>query len=168
MNAAGKSVWELLWDYDPNGLVVVNRRGKIQLANPAFCAMFKTNLMELLQRDAGEIMDDAADFSEVWGSPDQIVRKEKHYSAMGLYVQKVMFAIRDQQIVACILVDMTRDWKQRQELLRLKELTLRNVDLVVDKQMKVAQEIAGLLGETTAQTKVNMLQLAEMLRKEDL
>ena len=79
-----------------------------------------------------------------------------------------MFAIRNQGIIACIMVDMTHDWKQKQQLLQLKEETLRNVDLVVDKQMKAAHEIAGLLGETTAQTKVNLLRLSEMLRKEEL
>lgn len=165
MSTSGKSVWELLWDYDPNGLVVVNRELKIQLANPAFCEMFKTSLIELIQRNAADLMDDAADFTAAW-EQDQIIRREKHYAALDLYVRKVMFPMRNQGIVACIMVDMTRDWKQRQELLRLKAETLQKVDMVVEKQMKTAQEIASLLGETTAATKVQMLKLQEMLRRE--
>jgi hypothetical protein len=168
VNTSGKSVWELLWDHDPNGLVVVDRQLKIQLANPAFCCMLRTNLMDLLQKDARTILDDADDLSSVWANADQILQKEHHYARYDLYVRKVMFAIRNQGIIACIIVDMTHEWKQKQELLRLKEQMLANVDLMVDKQMKTAQEIAGLLGETTAQAKVNMLKLAEMLKKEDL
>jgi uncharacterized Fe-S cluster-containing protein len=40
---------------------------------------------------------------------------------------------------------------------------MQEVRQVVDKQMRVAQEIAGLLGETTAETKVSLLHLLEML-----
>ena len=167
MQSSGKSVWELLWDYDPNGLVVVDRELKIQIANAAFCEMFHTDLMHLIKQDVGLVLDDPGDFHGVWNQ-DQIVRKEKHYAKYDLYVRKVMFAIPNQRIAACIMVDMTHDWKQKQEMLQLKEETLRNVDLVVDNQMKVAQEIASLLGETTAQTKVTLLRLSDMLKKEEL
>lgn len=167
MQSSGKSVWELLWDYDPNGLVVVDRELKIQIANAAFCEMFQTDLMHLIKQDVGLVLDDPGDFHGVWNQ-DQIVRKEKHYAKYDLYVRKVMFAIPNQRIAACIMVDMTHDWKQKQEMLQLKEETLRNVDLVVDNQMKVAQEIASLLGETTAQTKVTLLRLSDMLKKEEL
>jgi hypothetical protein len=129
--------------------------------------MFKADLMSLIKKDVGAILDDPQDFRTVWET-DQAIRKEKHYPQYDLYVRKVMFAIRNQGILACIMVDITHDWKQKQQLLQLKEETLRNVDLVVDKQMKVAQEIASLLGETTAQAKVNLLRLSEMLKKEEL
>ena len=40
---------------------------------------------------------------------------------------------------------------------------------VIDKQMMVAQEIAGLLGETTAETKMTLTKLRDsMLSEEDL
>ena len=39
---------------------------------------------------------------------------------------------------------------------------------VIDKQMMIAQEIAGLLGETTAETKVTLTKLRDsMLAQED-
>ena len=38
---------------------------------------------------------------------------------------------------------------------------------VIDKQMTAAQEIAGLLGETTAETKVTMMKLRDSLLEED-
>jgi PAS domain-containing protein len=162
-----KTVWELLWDYDPNGLVVVDGELKVKIANPAFCQMFKTTLGGLVGQDVSSVLDDAEDLRQAWGG-DEPLRQEKHYARYDLYVRKVMFPIPDQRLIACIMVDMTHDWKQKQELLRLKEETLRQVDLVVDKQMHTAQEIASLLGETTAQTKVNLLRLSEMLRKEEL
>jgi hypothetical protein len=51
------------------------------------------------------------------------------------------------------MVDLSHEWHQRNEMLRIKRETLEQVNEVVNKQMHVAQEIAGLLGETTAETK---------------
>ena len=38
---------------------------------------------------------------------------------------------------------------------------------VIDRQMFVAQEIAGLLGETTAETKVTLNRLRDMISQDD-
>jgi len=165
MQSTDKTIWQILWDYDPNGLVVVDPELRVQLANDAFCEMFHTTLDRLRGENLCTLMDDAQELLEVWENDEVVRGREKHYARVDLHAKKVMFAIKDQGLIACILVDTTRDWKQQQELRRLKEETLRNVDQVVDKQMKTAQEIASLLGETTAQTKVQMLKLSEMLKK---
>ena len=63
------------------------------------------------------------------------------------------------------MVDPTHEQQQREELQRLKRETAKQINEVVDNQMKVAQEIAGLLGETTAETKVSMLRLLQMIEQ---
>ncbi|MEI6197836.1 MAG: hypothetical protein WCS42_26270, partial [Verrucomicrobiota bacterium] len=83
-----------------------------------------------------------------------------------LYVRTLIFPIPDEKIAAGIFVDLTTEWKQERELNRLKQEAVQEVRQVVDNQMRVAQEIAGLLGETTAETKVSLLRLLEMLGKE--
>jgi uncharacterized Fe-S cluster-containing protein len=45
--------------------------------------------------------------------------------------------------------------------------TLTTTDEVIKKQMRVAQEIASLLGETTAETKVALLKLKKTLTEEN-
>jgi PAS domain S-box-containing protein len=167
LSADSKTVWEVLWDYDPNGLVVFDRERTIQIVNPAFCEMFHTTRDQLIGAQVEAYLEDMDDVELAWDS-DQTIRRERHYARHDLYVKKVLFAVAPHHLMACIMVDITQEWKQKQELLRLKQETLRNVDLVVDKQMKVAQEIAGLLGETTAQTKVNLLRLSELLKKGEL
>ena len=52
------------------------------------------------------------------------------------------------------------------ELNELKENTLQVAEKVINKQMRVAQEIAGLLGETTAETKVALTKLQKIIRGE--
>ncbi len=163
-----KTIWELLWDYDPNGLVVVNSQMIIQTVNPAFCKMFRTSLDQLMGTDASAILGDTKDFEQVWETGEAMIGVEKEYPEHSLYLRKVIFPVREEDVVACIMVDMTREWKQRNEMTTLKRETLLKVHAVVDKQMAVAQKIAGLLGETTAETKVSLLKLLELVDKEQL
>jgi len=159
-----KSLWELLWDYDPNGLVVVDSESKIKVVNPAFCNLFQSTPEQLIDKSASDILGDMSDFQIVRETGEALVGIEKEYADYGLFLRKVIFPVKEEGMVACIMVDMTREWKQRNEMAALKRETLMKVHAMVDKQMAVAQKIAGLLGETTAETKVSLLKLL----KEDL
>ena len=59
--------------------------------------------------------------------------------------------------------DSEQDLKILDDLKKMKEAVR---DKVIDKQMTVAQEIAGLLGETTAETKVTLTKLRDSLLDE--
>ena len=166
MTHEGKTLWELLWEYDPNGLVVVDRWKTVTTVNPAFCRMFRLKPADILGKQVSLILDDTEDFDEVWSTKQTVYGREKEYSEFNLYVRKVIFPIEDQEIVACIMVDMTHEWQQRNEMQKIKRETIDKVGRVIDKQMKVAQEIAGLLGETTAETKVSLLQFMKMIEQE--
>ena len=159
-----KSLWELLWDYDPNGLVVVDSESKIKVVNPAFCNLFKSTPDDLLEKSATVLLGDMSDFEQVRETGEALVGIEKEYPDYDIFLRKVIFPVKEEGMVACIMVDMTREWKQRNEMAALKRETLMKVHAMVDKQMAVAQKIAGLLGETTAETKVSLLKLL----KEDL
>ncbi len=161
-----KSLWELLWDYDPNGLVVMTPDMIIQVVNPAFCRMFRTSAEGLIGRPAAEVLEDISHFQQVWESGQAMVGIEREYPQYDLYVRKVIFPVREEGVVAGIMVDLTHEWKQRSEMQNLRRETILKVHAVVDKQMSVAQKIAGLLGETTAETKVSLLKLLELVEKE--
>lgn len=163
-----KSLWELLWDYDPNGLLVLDSQMNIQVVNQAFCRMFHTEEEQLIGLNAAELLEDISDLVQVWESGEELVGTEREYPKHGLYLRRVIFPVPEENVVACIMVDLTAEWKQRNEILTLKRETLLKVHAVVDRQMSVAQEIAGLLGETTAETKASLLKLLEMVEKEHL
>ena len=62
--------------------------------------------------------------------------------------------------------DVTDAVEYSKELDEVREKTLETTDAVIKKQMRVAQEIASLLGETTAETKVALLKLKNTLAGE--
>ena len=167
MHSENKTLWELLWDYDPNGLVAVNPEMLVQVVNPAFCTMFKVEADAVIGRDlAGVLGADTKHFREAWSINRVIRDQEKAYLDNTLYVRKVIFPIKAQNIIACIMVDLTPEWQRRNELKRIRQQTIAEVNKVVDEQMRVAQDIAGLLGETTAESKISLLKLVDLLEKE--
>lgn len=167
MHTENKTLWELLWDYDPNGLVAVNPEMVIQVVNPAFCRMFKVEAGTVIGRElSGVLQGETKHFREAWSINRVIRDQEKAYLNNTLYVRKVIFPIKAQNIIACIMVDLTPEWYRRNELKRIRQQTIAEVDKVVDEQMRVAQDIAGLLGETTAESKISLLKLVNLLEKE--
>ena len=161
-----KTLWELLWEYDPNGLLVVDLEMRIRLVNPALCSMFETVPEKIVGRHAADLRGDIKDLKTAWETNTVIRAKGKDYPGHGLHVREVIFPLKSHDLIACIVVDTTHEWKQREELHKIKSQTIQRVNEVVDKQMKVAQEIASLLGETTANTKVSLLQLLKTLEQE--
>ena len=56
--------------------------------------------------------------------------------------------------------------EKRRELYEIRRETVEIAQKVIDKQMRVAQEIASLLGETTAETKVTLTRLKKSIMAE--
>lgn len=160
------NLWKRLWEYDPNGLLVVDPDLYIRVVNPAFCRMFNVTPEDVLGQPAQTLLDDVSDFTKVWQNDIVIQGKQKEYSRYGLYVSEVIFSIEEEGIIACIMVDISHELERKRELEKLKHETVKQVNEVVDNQMKVVQEIAGLLGETTAETKVSLLKIIGMLERE--
>lgn len=161
-----EALWKLLWDYDPNGLLVVDEEMQVVLVNPALCEMFRTDPETVVGSSAEDLLGDVSDFETAWAENTAIHGKEVEYPVYDLYVRKVIFPIQDEGIIACIMVDLSREWNERRERGRLRHEMLEHVNGVVDRQMRVAQEIASLLGETTAQTKVSLIKVRQLLEEE--
>ena len=159
-------LWQLLWEYDPNGLIVVDADLYIKLVNPAFCQMFGIKPDDAVGQPAATILDDVSDFKHAWESGTVIRNRLREYSQLDLLLNQVIFPIEDEGIIACIMTDFSHQLAQKRELTKLRQETIKQVHEVVHHQMKVVQEIAGLLGETTAGTKVSLLKIVQMLQPE--
>lgn len=161
-------LWKLLWDYDPNGLIVVDPDLYIKLVNPAFCTMFHVEQDDVIGQPAEAILEDVEDFKKAWAQNTVIRGQFKEYPRYHLYVNEVTFSIGDEGLIASIMVDISHEIERKRELEKLRRETVQKVNEVVDNQMKVVQEIAGLLGETTAETKVNLLKIIQILEHNTL
>ena len=66
----------------------------------------------------------------------------------------------------CIMRDVTAEETEKEKKADLSRQTIEITDKVVEKQMRIVQEIASLLGETTAETKIALTKLKESLKDE--
>ena len=69
--------------------------------------------------------------------------------------------------VLIIYQDISKQELAKEKRLNLKMETVEMAQRVIDKQMMVAQQIAGLLGETTAETKVTLTKLRDSILFDD-
>lgn len=84
-----------------------------------------------------------------------------------LTMEETIVYIENLDSVLVTFQDITREEKIKEQHYNLKLETMEMAQKVIDKQMMVAQEIAGLLGETTAETKVTLTKLRDSILNEE-
>ena len=90
-----------------------------------------------------------------------------HIPATGKYIDLSVNYLKGQDVLFGIMKDVTAAVDYDNKIMKVKMETLTTTDNVIKKQMRVAQEIASLLGETTAETKVALLKLKQTLTEEN-
>lgn len=159
-------LWQLLWDVVPTGLLVVDAELYIKQVNPAFCQLFCVTPDAAIGQPAETLLDDVRDFKRVWETGVAQHNQLREYNHPPLLVNQAIVPIEAEGLLVCVMTDFSDQLAHKREQMRLKQETIKQVNEVVDHQMKVVQEIAGLLGETTAETKISLLKVIQILQHE--
>ena len=96
-----------------------------------------------------------------------ILHKKVEHPQINLVAEETIVYVEELDAVLAIYQDISKEEKAKEKQLRLKMETVEMAQKVIDKQMMVAQEIAGLLGETTAETKVTLTKLRDSILFEE-
>ena len=107
------------------------------------------------------------DFYNAYTQKKHITCKQTHIPATGKYIDMSISYLAGQNVIFGIFKDVTDAVDYENRIMKVKMETLTTTDEVIKKQMRVAQEIASLLGETTAETKVALLKLKKTLTEEN-
>ena len=150
----------------PNGIILLDGDYKILELNGR-----AKNLLGIEYNDAcGMYAADCFDFSDfvIAKSKNQNIHNKKVYiSKTDSYVELSIILLKNHSLLYGIMKDITEETTYEEKLKSVKLETLKTTDEVIKKQMRVAQEIASLLGETTAETKVALLKLKKTLQDEN-
>ncbi|MDO5416111.1 MAG: [Fe-Fe] hydrogenase large subunit C-terminal domain-containing protein [Lachnospiraceae bacterium] len=163
MHEKAESLANLVMETSPNVVLIVDRDMKIKEYSAVGEKFFGKTRQEALQMYLYEFID-PSDFQWVFDTKNSIHGKKVTYSDYNNLstLQNIVY-IEKEDVVLATLIDITRE----EELARQEyERKLDTIDLaqkVIHKQMMVAQEIAGLLGETTAETKTTLTKLCRSL-----
>lgn len=165
MRAKAESLSNLIIETTPNGIIVVDHDFKILALNPAAERIFKCQEQDYRQKDLSNIMDPGN--YRLAKAKNELIIDTVHHEEFARITKQLVFPVKSQNIIIGIFIDITLEQKQTQELAKLKEETLHKANEVIEKQMRVAQEIAGLLGETTAETQILLSRLIKLIEQEE-
>ena len=70
-------------------------------------------------------------------------------------------------IIVCIMKNITAERQKRNQLIQKKIQAAAMADDIADKQLRIVHEIASLLGETAAETKIVIRDLKNTIMLED-
>ena len=151
----------------PNLIMVIRPDMTIKEFNRKAQRVFKTPRQDAIDHYIYEFMD-AAIFEEALNERKTITRRKAHLDAYGISVLISVVYMEDQEALLTIIQDVTAEEKELEHQYQLKMKTVEAAQKVIDKQMMVAQEIAGLLGETTAETKATLNKLKRSLIEDEI
>ena len=109
---------------------------------------------------------DPKDFLTVKNTGRAIHDRRTYLAEYKTYVDQSIIYDREYHILICIMRDVTNEEDARERRETLSRQTIETADRVVDKQMRIVQEIASLLGETAAETKIALTKLKESIGDE--
>lgn len=150
----------------PNGIIVLNDSLEVMQISPAALKMLNIrNAADVVGANVVCILEPAA-FSEVLRTGRALRNNRIYLAEYKKYIEQTIVLDKAYRMLLCILRDVTDEETQRQKKEEISLKTIEITDKVIEKQMRVVQEIASLLGETTAETKVALTKLKESLEDE--
>lgn len=166
MRQKAETLTNVLFEATPNMIIMVNDDLEMIEINPAAKHFFKITKEGSMHLPIAILLDTAI-FEEVKRSKNNILnQKSALNNGEATVIQSVIWS-EYHQIMLWIANDITYDESQAKKLQHMKIEAIDMAQQVINKQMTVAQEIASLLGETTAETKVTLTKLKKLIQEEE-
>ncbi len=123
------------------------------------------NASDILGDQVIRILDPTA-FMNVLHKGEEIRNQRAYLAEYNRYVEQTIVHDKDSRLLIGIMRDITDEQKAKERKESLDRQTVEVADKVVEKQMRIVQEIASLLGETAAETKIALSKLKESISDE--
>ena len=150
----------------PNGLIVLNEQMEVQQINEAEKKIMNIRYDSDIVGDQVVRILDPTMFLKVLNSGRDIHDQRIYLAEYKRFVEQTVVYDRDTHLLIGILRDVTNEESDRVKKENISRQTIEVADKVVDKQMRIVQEIASLLGETAAETKIALAKLKESIEDE--
>lgn len=150
----------------PEGIVVLDSEMNVVDINAKAKELLGITAVSLKGLPAVDFFN-PTEFLIAQNSGRQYLRKKIFISETKKHIELSISILKGNHALFGILKDITDEVHYNEKLGKMRMETLATTDDVIKKQMRVAQEIASLLGETTAETKVALLKLKKTLMQEE-
>lgn len=150
----------------PNGLIVLNEKLEVQQINKAALKILNIRYASDILGDQVVRVLDPGDFVTVLSTGKDIHNKRVYLAEYEKYVEQTVVYDKEYRLLLAIMRDVTEQEAQREKKENISRQTVEIADKVVDRQMRIVQDIASLLGETAAETKIALTKLKESINDE--
>ena len=165
MHEKAESLSNLVMETSPNIVLIVDKDMKVLEYSAVGEKYFGKTRQEALNMYLYEFID-PSDFQWVYDSHQNIHGKKVTYSEYNFSMLQNIVYIEKEDVGLATFIDITKEEELAKQEYEKKLETIDLAQRVIHKQMMVAQEIAGLLGETTAETKTTLTKLCRSLLDE--
>lgn len=155
----------IIFDNTPNGLLVLNERLEIQQINPAACRIMNIRRPSDVLGSQIVTLLDPKPFLDALESRKSVFQCA-YLAEYDRYVEEQVLYDQSYRMLFCMLDDVSDEAAEREKKAEMRRQTTEVADKVVEKQMRIVQEIASLLGETAAETKIALTNLKESMKDE--
>lgn len=150
----------------PNGIIVLNEELEVQQINKSACEIFNIkDSSDIINSPVVRILN-PIEYITVMDSGKNIHDKKVYLAEYEKYIEESIIYDKEYHMIMGIIKDITSEEKEREKRSNICSSTMEITDKVIEKQMRTVQEIASLLGETVAETKVALTNLKESLSDE--
>ncbi|MFI3283459.1 MAG: [Fe-Fe] hydrogenase large subunit C-terminal domain-containing protein [Erysipelotrichaceae bacterium] len=160
-----QSLSNLVIKNTPNGIIVVNKQLEIQELNPAASHMLTLDQIQPIGLPILSILPNLK-LQEILENPQPIQYLKARYPQYNLYVDHAITYLEENEVFIIILMDLTVEEAREKIIKQMQTNTIEVAQRVIDEQMRTAQEVASLLGESTAKSKVALSKLMKVMQDE--
>ena len=147
-----ESVSDTIAKNTPNGIIMLNDKLEVQQINPAALKILNLRSASAILGDQVVRVLDPVPFMKVHNTGVGIMNERTYLAEYDRYVEQTIVPAEEGRMVLCLMRDVTAEENNRRQQEEISRQTVEVADKVVDKQMRIVQEIASLLGETAAET----------------
>lgn len=152
----------IVFDNTPNGLLVLNERLEIQEINSAACTIMNIRRASDVLGEQIVTLLEPKPFMDVLRTKKPSMQCE-YLAEYDKYVEQNILYDNNYHMLFCLLEDVSDEAREREKKAKVRQQTSAIADQMVEKQMRIVQEIASLLGETTAETKIALTKLKDTM-----
>lgn len=151
----------------PNMIMVVDSNMRILEFSAAAEKHFRVSKQEALESLHLYDLMDTSDFEWVLDNKESLRKSKVEFKKYGFFADMQFEYVPEEHAVLCILIDITKEVEKAEKEFARNVETVEKAQSVIENQMKMVHVIAGLLGETTAQTKVTLTNICQTLLGEN-
>ncbi len=163
-----QSVSNIIIKNTPNGIIVIDNNNLIKEINPAAMYMLHLDTINPIGMPIEAILnkDEFAEFLKSKQNSNETQYFRAYYEEYGKTFDHAIMRLSDEDYYVVILMDLTVQETKEKIMKKMRSSTIEITQQVIDEQMRTVQEIASLLGETTARSKVALSKLKKAMEDE--